>query len=186
MRKTLAKISSSLIFLCLFLLTSSSVIFAACAEIRSHSGTRFCDYNNNNTADVGETPFADCDGSRCCATTAQCSSATGTSSSGCDPGSGFIPLGDCLKLSDDKQINETYTTPAFLANLLVRNLFVAGGVIFFFMFLIAGFQFITGGKKGLDNAKQIATASLIGFLLMFAAYWIVQIVAVLTKTDIPI
>lgn len=103
---------------------------------------------------------------------------------GCNPGSGFIPLGDCLKLSDDSKINATYTTPAFLVNLIVRNLFVFAGVVMFFMILLAGFKFVTGGKKGLDDAKQIMTATLVGFLLMFSAYWIVQIVKIVTKTNI--
>lgn len=104
--------------------------------------------------------------------------------SGCNPGSGFIPLGDCLKLSDDSKINETYTTPAFLVNLLVRNIFAIGAVILFFMILLAGFQFIAGGKKGMENAKQIISAALLGFLLMFSAYWIVQIVKLLTGANI--
>lgn len=118
----------------------------------------------------------------CCAIAAECTQQN--NSDNCDPGSGFIPLGDCLKLSDNSKVSDVYTTPSFLVNLLVRNLFVFAGVIFFFMILLAGFQFVSGGKKGAENAKQIMTAAAIGFILMFAAYWIVQIIRIVTKTNI--
>lgn len=117
----------------------------------------------------------------CCGNLTECSQ---PANSGCNPGAGFIPLGDCLQLSDDSKVSDVYTTPSFLVNLVVRNLFVFAGVVFFFMILLAGFQFISGGKKGAENAKQIMTAAAIGFILMFAAYWIVQIVKIVTRTNI--
>lgn len=159
----------------------SDQAFANCGEVRNQGGVQFCDYNSNGSPDTGESPFANCGGNLCCSTSSQCSGYTGLD---CDPGSGFIPLGDCLKLSDDSKVSDVYTTPSFLVNLVVRNLFVFAGVIFFFMILLAGFQFVSGGKKGAENAKQIMTAAAIGFILMFAAYWIVQIVKIVTRTNI--
>lgn len=177
--KTLILLSSALLGFALF----SSKVQARCAFIRDTGGTVFCDYNSNGAIDLDEMTFTTCSGNpnACCERPAECANA---STSDCNPGSGFIPLGDCLKLSDDTKVSETYTTPAFLVNLLVRNLFVVAGTILFFMILLAGFKFIAGGKKGLDDAKQIMTAALIGFLLMFSAYWIVQIVKLITKTNI--
>lgn len=157
---------------------------AACSVVRN-TGTRdYCDYNNNFQIDPGEISHIACTNSppKCCSTQTECNLLP----SGCAPGSGFISLGDCLKLSNDTKISDTYSTPAFLVNLIVRNLFVVAGVVLFFMILLAGFKFITGGKKGLDEAKQIMTAALVGFLLMFSAYWIVQIVKIVTKTDLII
>lgn len=105
----------------------------------------------------------------------------------CDnPGAGGVPLGECLKLSNSQPVQEVYTTPSFLVNLIVDNLFVVAGIIIFFMTLLAGFFFITGGKKGLDQAKQILLAVIIGFGLMFGAYWIVQIIQTITGADILI
>jgi len=177
--KTLLIIGSVFLGFSLF----ASPAQAACSFIRDTGGTVFCDYNTNGAIDLGEMTFATCTGNpnACCQTAPECSAA---STADCNPGSGFIPLGDCLKLSDDTKVSETYTTPAFLVNLLVRNLFVVAGIILFFMILLAGFKFIAGGKKGLDDAKQIMTAALIGFLLMFSAYWIVQIVKLITRTNI--
>ena len=177
--KTLLIIGS--VFLGFSLLVTN--VHAGCGFIRDVGGQFFCDINTNGAIDLGEMVYAACAGNpnACCQTAPECSTA---STSDCNPGSGFIPLGDCLKLSDDTKVSETYTTPAFLVNLLVRNLFVVAGIILFFMILLAGFKFIAGGKKGLDDAKQIMTAALIGFLLMFSAYWIVQIVKLITRTNI--
>lgn len=118
----------------------------------------------------------------CCSSNAECN--TYSLATDCDPGAGGVPLGSCLKLSDDQQIQDVYNNPAFLVNLIVDNLFVVAGLIIFFMTLLAGFFFITGGKKGMEQAKQILLAVLIGFGLMFGAFWIVQIIQYITGADI--
>lgn len=124
-----------------------------------------------------------CNNGWCCDNHTECSAlelATDCSS----PGAGGVPLGSCLKLSNNKPVQDVYTNPAFLVNLLVDNLFVVAGLAIFFMTLLAGFFFITGGKKGLDQAKQILLAVLVGFGIMFGAYWIVQIIKYITGADI--
>jgi len=103
----------------------------------------------------------------------------------CGAGDGGINLGDCLKLSDSTNVSEVYDNPAFLVNLLIGNLFVVAGIILFIFIIVAGFKFITGGKKGAEDAKNMITTAFIGFVIMFAAYWIMQIVALLTGVNIP-
>ncbi len=104
----------------------------------------------------------------------------------CDPGAGGIALGDCLKLSDDTEVQQKYTSVGFLINLVVRNAMIAASVLLFAIILFAAFRFITGGKKGAEEAKNMIVAAVAGFFIMIAAYWIVQIVKVLTGADIPI
>lgn len=173
-KSSLISVGKFTLALCLFTLVtfaSNSRVMAVC---NPYDVTTGCPASSPNQCPNANTV--------CCTDIAECSFPT--LPSGCDPGSGFIPLGDCLKLSDNTKVSDTYTTPAFLVNLLMRNIFVAAGVVLFFMILLAGFQFVAGGKKGAENAKQIATATAIGFALMFSAYWIVQIVKLLTKTNI--
>lgn len=105
---------------------------------------------------------------------------------GCDPGAGGIDLGTCLKLNNDVPIKELYDNPAFLINLIVRNLFVAAGIILFLLFILAGYKFLMGGKKGTEEAKTIATNAILGFIIMFTAYWIVQLVKILFGVEIPL
>jgi hypothetical protein len=102
------------------------------------------------------------------------------------PGSGNqgIDLGTYLRLSDSRTVSEIYSNPAFLVNLIVKNLFVLAGIVLFLMVFYAGFKFIQGGAKGAEEAKTIATTAVIGFIIMFSAYWVVQIVALITGTDI--
>ena len=103
----------------------------------------------------------------------------------CGAGQGGINLGDCLRLSDSTKVSDVYDTPAFLVNLFVTNIFVIAGIIIFFLAIFAGFKFITGGAKGLEDAKGIFSAALLGFIIMFSAYWIMQIVVLLTGITIP-
>ena len=104
----------------------------------------------------------------------------------CSPGAGGIALGDCLKLSDDTEVQDKYTSVGFLINLIVRNAMIAASVLLFAIILFAAFRFISGGKKGAEEAKNMIVAAVAGFFIMIAAYWIVQIVKVLTGADIPI
>ena len=115
----------------------------------------------------------------CCQNVSECPKATG-----CQPGLGGVELGDCLQLSDSSKVQDVYTSPSFLVNLLVDNVFVAAGIMIFFLTLLAGFFFITGGKKGLDQGKQILLAVLVGFGLMLAAYWVVQLFGLIFGLDV--
>ena len=105
----------------------------------------------------------------------------------CNPGEeGGLNLADCLQLSDSTKVSERYSSVGFLVNLLVDNIFVVAGIVLFLMFFFAGFQFIAKGKEGVAEARQIAIAAILGFIVMFSAYWIVQLVKYVTQTDILI
>ena len=98
----------------------------------------------------------------------------------CVPTQDGVNLSDCVDLGNGQSIGEVYSNPSVLVNTLVRNLFVFAGIILFFMIMFAGFKFISQGTKGKDEAKSILTTAVIGFIIMFAAYWIVQILQILT------
>jgi len=104
----------------------------------------------------------------------------------CEPGTGSegIDLGNCLRLSNDKAISAVYSEPAFLVNLIVKNLFVVAGIFLFLGIFYAGFKFVAADKKGMEEGKNIFKSILIGFILMFSAYWILQIVKLLTGVDV--
>lgn len=105
------------------------------------------------------------------------------SCSDADFGAAELDLGKVLCLSDSTPVRDVYTSPAFLVNLLVKNIFVVGGVILFLMIFYAGFKFISQGSKGKEEAKGIVSACIAGLVLMFAAFWIVQIIQALTGVD---
>jgi hypothetical protein len=102
----------------------------------------------------------------------------------CDPNAPGIKLTDCYMLNDTQTVAEVYKSPAVLVNLIVSNLFLVAGIIFFGLLMLAGFKYISGGTKGTEEAKKILETALLGFLIMFAAFWIVQIIQKLTGANI--
>jgi hypothetical protein len=96
-----------------------------------------------------------------------------------------LNLADCLILKPGgKTVAETYDQPSDLINIIVPNVFVLAGIFLFLMTIFAGFKFAMQGSKGKDDAKGIIQTVIVGFLVMFAAYWIVQIIELLTGVTI--
>ncbi len=102
----------------------------------------------------------------------------------CEPGKEGLNLSECLTLSDNSKVSDKYDSLGTVVNLLVDNLMVIAGLLLFVFVIAAGFSFLSSDKKGKDQARDIAQGAVIGFIVMFAAYWIVQIIAKLTGADI--
>lgn len=98
----------------------------------------------------------------------------------CNPGDNNLNLADCLFLNETQTVQEVYSTPSALINTIVPNLFVIGGIIVFGLIVYSGFKFVSEGAKGKDEAKRIMTTAITGLVIMFVAYWIVQIVGTIT------
>lgn len=69
-------------------------------------------------------------------------------------------------------------TPGGIVSRILVFAFPLAGLILFLMLVWAGFEILIGAptKKSIDAGKQRATAAIIGFLLLFSAYWIFQII----------
>ena len=63
---------------------------------------------------------------------------------------------------------------------------VFGGLILFVMIISGGFTMLTGADnpQAQESGKKRITYAIAGFLLLFASYWIVQILEVLFNLDI--
>ncbi len=92
-------------------------------------------------------------------------------------------------------IGETFNSPlgdtlglAGLTSLILSNAIILAGIILFFLILFGGFSMIAGA--GNDNPEQVArgrqavTAAVIGFIIIFASYWIIQLVEELSGIEI--
>jgi len=73
------------------------------------------------------------------------------------------------------------STPGGIVTRFLQFAFPIAGLILFAMLSWAGFEILTGAtnQKSLDAGKQRATAAIVGFLLLFASYWLMQIVEVI-------
>ncbi len=65
-----------------------------------------------------------------------------------------------------------------IISLIIPYLFVAAGLLLFIYLIIGGLQMMTsaGDEKALTEAKGKITNGLIGFLLLFVSFWLVQII----------
>jgi len=71
-----------------------------------------------------------------------------------------------------------------LTSIIISNALVIAGIIVVFLFIAGGFGMIAGaGNNNPEKAQKsqkTLTAAIIGFVIIFAAYWIVQIIGKIT------
>ncbi len=111
---------------------------------------------------------------------------TALAANNCDTSSPTLDLSKCLTLNNKTgtTVGDVYKNPAVLINLIVSNIFIAGGLILLVMIIYAGFQFISGGAKGAEQAKSVLTTAIMGFVIMFLAYWILKVISIITGANI--
>jgi len=84
--------------------------------------------------------------------------------------------------------NATYKTPAGLISILLKNAYILAGVLLFLLLIFGGLSIIMGAGAGdakkTSQGQQAVTSALIGFLLIFASYWIIQIIQIVTGISI--
>lgn len=80
-------------------------------------------------------------------------------------------------LSSSTDAERLSTPGGIISKALGSFVFPIAGIILFVVLLLGGFQMLTGAtnSKSLDEGKQRITAAIMGFLLLFAAYWIAQL-----------
>lgn len=90
-----------------------------------------------------------------------------------------------LVLESDKA--QKLDTPGEIVSVFLGSYaFPIAGLILFIMLVWGGFEMLTGAvsKKNVDAGKQRITSALIGFLLLFTAYWFAQILEVIFNITI--
>ena len=81
-------------------------------------------------------------------------------------------------------------TFASITSALLPFIFIVAGIGLLFMIISAGFGLLTsaGDTKKMEKGKNQLTSALIGFVIIFAAYWLVQIAGTMlgltTITDV--
>ncbi|MDD5074202.1 MAG: hypothetical protein PHU92_03470 [Candidatus Shapirobacteria bacterium] len=75
-----------------------------------------------------------------------------------------------------------------LISTILPNVYVLAGIILLFFLIFGGLAVILGASKGnkeqVEKGKKVLTGTLVGFLVIFASYWIVQILEILTGVKI--
>jgi hypothetical protein len=98
------------------------------------------------------------------------------------------------KISQGVSIGEKFGSPfgqttglSNLVSIIVSNALVLAGIILLFFFIFGGISMIAGaGRDNPEQAakgKQAVTSALVGFIIVFAAYWIVRIIEIITGVN---
>ena len=94
-----------------------------------------------------------------------------------------VTLPDGTVLEDPPNFNPKFTNLASIVTNALPILFSIAGLILLAYLIWGGFDYLTsmGDPKKAEVGKTKITNAVIGFFLIFAAYWIVQIVKYLLK-----
>ncbi len=75
-----------------------------------------------------------------------------------------------------------------LVSLLVKFVFVVSGITILLFIILGGIGMIAGAGNSnpeqIEKGKQSVTSALIGFVIVFVAYWIVQLIEIWTGIKI--
>ena len=96
-----------------------------------------------------------------------------------DIGDSFFGVGSGIRTANSLS---TYIT------FFLNASFVIAGVLLLFYFVMGGIGMIAGAGKDnpqqIEKGKQAATSAFIGFIVVFASYWIVKLIESLTGITI--
>ncbi|PWU23759.1 hypothetical protein C5B42_01890 [Candidatus Cerribacteria bacterium 'Amazon FNV 2010 28 9'] len=89
-------------------------------------------------------------------------------------------------LSDKNAVPPDQVTPRGIITSLMPYLFTAAGLILFVMIVWGGFEMLTGATnpKQQEAGRQRITTALVGFLIIFCAYWLARIVELILGVSI--
>ena len=174
---------ASFIFITLFLLNANNIKAANCGEISTVvKGEAPSDCNCGNWVNLGSNvnPYVD---SYCCGWYEKdVCLATKPSSQPKTPGSTNTEVDEkALDMINPIKIFSTKQTeledPGSIISRILEFAFPIAGLILFVMLTWGGFEMLVSStnKANVDAGKQRVTAAVIGFVILFAAYWIAQI-----------
>ncbi len=88
----------------------------------------------------------------------------------------------------DQGINQVFPTVGSLFSTVLFNLFGLIGLILIFLLIFGGLNIIIGAGRQdssrIQQGQKALTAAVIGFIVVFASYFIVQIIETLTGVQI--
>lgn len=92
-------------------------------------------------------------------------------------------LNSTILNSFDQSINLRFRNQSLgnVVSVLATYIFPLAGIALIIYLLYGGYTFLTAGgnPQKIEQGKQILTNALVGFLVMFAAYWVVQVVGIM-------
>ena len=99
-----------------------------------------------------------------------------------------VDIGANLTLQGNTSISNVtqFQSVGALISSWLPNVYILAGIVVLISFIASGFMWVTNAcdQKKIEEAQKILTFAIMGFVFLFASYWIIQIIQVLT--GIPI
>lgn len=98
------------------------------------------------------------------------------------PAQAQVDLQTAVKLPGGDNLDSTVYNPGGLISIVLRNGIIFAGIILLFLFLGGGFMIVSGGgnPEQVQKGQKTVVGALIGFIIIASAFWIVQILQVIT------
>lgn len=86
--------------------------------------------------------------------------------------------GESLTIPDE--VSKTFPDVASIITKLIQYVFVISGIGLLVVILSSGFTLLTsaGDAKAMEKGKKGLTNGIVGFVIIFVAYWLVQIAGI--------
>lgn len=98
-----------------------------------------------------------------------------------------VNIGDWFKIGG-KSIKNVYPTFGSLISTLLFNVYIFAGIILLVLLIFGGISFIIGAGKQesqqIQKAGKAITAALAGFAIIFASYFVIQLIEGITGAKI--
>lgn len=115
----------------------------------------------------------------CCTPVADCESVFPVEDIVGGPSNQFFDMLNPLVQNGTPGVSDQLTTPGAIVSRVLQFLFPLVGLVLFVMLIWGGFEILAKsvqGTKALEAGKNRITAAIVGFLLLFATYWMAQII----------
>ena len=103
-------------------------------------------------------------------------------------GAGAVDIGGAFRTPKGISVDIAFPNLATLISPLIQNVFVLAGVVLVLLLIFGGVTYImnagSGDKEGVEKGKNALTSALLGFIIIFVAYWIIVIIEYITGQPI--
>jgi hypothetical protein len=96
-----------------------------------------------------------------------------------------LTLRDTL-FQDHSAANSIADSPTTLFNSILPNVYVIASIILLLYLVAGGFMMITAASSAeqAQKGQQAVTNAIMGFLIIFGSYWIIQVIQIVTGVPI--
>lgn len=102
------------------------------------------------------------------------------------PAFGGVSLENSFMLNNNRTVADAFPSLGAIISVILPNILIISSVILLFIIVFAGFKVVSSGGNAEKAAegKQALTGAIIGFIIIFASFWIIQAIQIITGINI--